>query len=97
MTHATARSRPRLSIGQIVATGIATVAMIFVGWIFLVSGLIMPGWAVAVLLLVWAGLVWVGFRLARSGSYLVVAVPVVAAGIWLLSAWLGDVLLGWTA
>ena len=71
--------------------------MIFVGWIFTVSGLFMPLWAVVGLLGVWALLVWLGFRYARAGSYLVLAVPVMAAALWLLTAWLGDVVLGWTA
>lgn len=97
MTHSMVRTTPRRTAGQLVAAGVATVAMIFAGWIFTVSGLIMPLWAVAGLLVVWALLVWVGFRLARSGSYLVLAVPVVAAAVWLITAWLGDVLLGWTA
>jgi hypothetical protein len=75
----------------------AALAMLFVGFVFLTSSLVMPVRAVLVLLALWAVLAWYGFRLARRRSYLVLAVPVVATAIWVLALWLGDTLLGWTA
>lgn len=97
MTQPVVDAPARRSGGQIAAMVVAALAMIVVGWVFLVSGLVMPGWAVAALLVIWAGLVVVGVRLARSGSYAVLAIPIVAAAIWLLALWLGDVFLDWTA
>lgn len=90
-------NRPRRNAFQVLAAVVAALAMLFIGWVFLASGLIMPGWAVTGLLVLWAVLVWQGVRLARAGSYRVLALPLVAAAVWLLTAWVGGALLGWTA
>jgi hypothetical protein len=66
------------------------------GALILVSGLIMPLWAVGVLATLWvvaliAAIRWRG-RPAR-----VFAVPVVMLAVWLGVAWAGDRFLDWTA
>jgi len=64
---------------------------------FAASGLVAPGWAVAGLLVVWAGLSVVLWRLARRRSAWAIGIPVLDALIWLAVVSLGDALLGWTA
>jgi hypothetical protein len=92
MAHTRGRN-PRL----IAAAVVAGVAMLFMGWLVLVSGLGMPTWAVIALAAIWVVLVMVGVRYVRNGSYLVLAVPLVAFGVWLLAGWAGDLFLNWTA
>lgn len=61
------------------------------------SGLVAPGWAVAVLLAVWAVLLFVALRLRRARPALVPLVPLAAALIWVCAVAAGDAFLGWTA
>ncbi len=65
--------------------------------LYLASGLVAPIWAILVLWLIWLGLAWYGLRLARAGSYRVLAVPVLAAAIWYLVLAVGEQALGWQA
>jgi len=66
------------------------------GLVVLVSGLIMPIWAVLAL-----GAVWIiGFVVVirwRAKPSVVLLVPVVMFAIWAFTAWLGDRFLDWTA
>ncbi|MDQ4038310.1 MAG: hypothetical protein M3313_08175 [Actinomycetota bacterium] len=82
---------------RIAAAVVAAVGMLGVGVFYLASGLVAPAWAIIVLWIVWLALAVYGVRLARAGSYLVLAVPVVAAVIWYLSLTLGEQVLGWQA
>ena len=62
----------------------------------LVSGLIMPLWAILALGAVWAvGLVVMIRR--RSSPLAVWAVPVLTLGLWALVGWAGERYLDWTA
>ncbi|HJP64789.1 MAG TPA: hypothetical protein VKA30_00635 [Actinomycetota bacterium] len=66
------------------------------GALILVSGLIMPLWAVAALAALWilavvAAILWRG----RPGS--VLAIPFALFAVWLAAAWAGDRFLDWTA
>jgi len=97
MTTPPVETGPRRGAGPVIASVVAALAMIFIGWIYSVSGLFMPAWAVVGLLLVWVALVWFGVQLARLRSYVVLTVPAFAGGLWFLVAWLGETLLGWTA
>lgn len=67
-----------------------------VGLLVLVSGLIMPIWAVLALGAVWLVAVAVAIRW-RSRPSIVLSVPFAMLGIWLATAWLGDRFLDWTA
>lgn len=82
---------------RIAAAVVAGIAMLVVGFFYLASGLVAPGWALILLWIVWLGLAWYGVMLARAGSYLVLAIPVVAAVIWYGALTLGEQVLGWQA
>ncbi len=72
------------------------VAQLGVGFVVMVSGLIMPLWAVLALAAVWAvGLVVMIRR--RSSPLAVWAVPVLTLGLWALVGWAGERYLDWTA
>lgn len=82
---------------RIGAAVLAAIGMLAVGVFYLASGLVAPIWAIVVLWLIWLGLAWYGLRLARAGSYLVLAVPIVAGAIWYLVLTVGEQALGWQA
>ena len=75
---------------------VAAVAHLVVGYFYLASGLLVPGYALFPLWIWWAVLAWLLVRLARRRSWWTPAVPVVALGTWLLVLTLGEQLLGWT-
>lgn len=87
----------RRELGRTVAAGVAAIAMLVVGIVYVTSGLVMPGWAVAGMLVIWLLLLWYGVRLLHARSYEVLLIPLVAAGLWLLVLWLGGTFLDWTA
>ena len=61
------------------------------------SGLLVPGWAVALLLLIWLALLATAIRLLRIRRPLYVAtVPIVAWLIWFGTLTAGEAWLGWT-
>jgi hypothetical protein len=80
-----------------VAAGVAGVAHLVVGYVYLISGLAVPFYALLPLWAWWLFLVVTLVRLAIRGSWWVVAVPVVAAVTWILVVLGGGELLGWTA
>ncbi len=88
------RDNPRL---RIAAAAVAAAGMLAVGVLYLASGLVAPAPAIVVLWIVWLVLAWFGVRLGRTGSYFVLAVPVVAAAIWFLVLTVGEQVLGWQA
>lgn len=81
----------------VVAAVVAALAHLVVGYFYLVSGLVAPLWAVLLLLVWWGVLTYVGVRLVKRRSYLVLLVPVVAAATWFVVLWFGGQVLGWTA
>ena len=107
--HATERSCHARPVGQGGSTdtgtrsfagdAIVTIGFILelaVGILILVSGLIMPIWAVIALGVVWlVGLV-IAIRWRRKPA-VVLAVPLAMIAIWAATAWAGDALLDWTA
>jgi len=82
---------------RIAAAVVAAVGMLEVGVFYLAAGLVAPAWAIVVLWIVWLALAAYGLRLARAGSYLVLAVPVLAGVIWYLALTTGERVLGWQA
>ena len=76
---------------------LAAIAHGFVGFVYLVSGLAVPGWAVVLLLLWWGVLAWWFVRLVARRSWWTPAVPVVGALTWVVVVTAGEQLLGWTA
>lgn len=81
----------------VVAAVVAAITQLITGYLYLVSGLIAPGWAVIGLLAVWLALTVIGVRLALRKSYRVLLTPVIAVVVWVVTMWAGGALLGWTA
>lgn len=64
---------------------------------YLSSGLLAPGWAIAVLLIVWLALLAAAIQLLRSRRPLwVLPIPLVAGLIWFGAISAGERWLGWT-
>jgi hypothetical protein len=63
---------------------------------YLASGLLAPGWAVAMLLAVWVALLVAAIVLLRRRPLAVPLVPLVGLLIWLLVISAGEAWLGWT-
>ncbi|TCJ21522.1 hypothetical protein [Nocardioides jejuensis] len=61
------------------------------------SGLLVPGWAVAVLLAIWAVLLLLGFRWWTPHPSRVVVLPVVSVVLWFGLVNLGAALFHWSA
>jgi hypothetical protein len=87
----------RPNAGTWVLAGLSGVAHLVVGVFYLSSGLVAPGWAIAVLLVWWVLLAVQLSRLALRGSWWTPAVPVVAFATWWLALTLGERFLDWTA
>lgn len=87
----------RKSVADTVARWLGLILFLPVGWLYLVSGLVAPFWAVIVLWVIWLALLAGLIKVWRSRPWLVLAVPLVAFLIWAGILWLGDQFLGWTA
>ena len=85
------------SVLPTVAAAAAAVAHLAVGYVYLVSGLVAPFWAVLALLAWWCVLAVAGVLLWRRRRYLVLIVPAVALVTWIALLWFGGEVLGWTA
>jgi hypothetical protein len=85
------------SAGTWVVAGLSAAAHLVVGVFYVSSGLVAPGWAVAVLLVWWVLLAVQLSRLALHGSWWTPAVPVVGFASWYVVLTVGERLLGWTA
>jgi hypothetical protein len=82
--------------GEVIAIVFGVLLHLVVGFFYLVSGLVAPLWALAVLWVIWLALAYLMWRW-RTKPFVVLAIPFVAAAIWWGVITLGDVLLGWTA
>jgi hypothetical protein len=89
------RSWDRMSGGGKLAVVAGFALHAAMGVVVLVSGLIMPIWAVGVLAVVWLAALAVAIRW-RGRPPLVLLVPFAMLAIWGLTAWLGDTFLDWT-
>ena len=79
------------------ALALAAIAQLYVGFLYLISGLAVPGYALIPLWLWWALLTALMIRWALQRLSWAVAVPVVALATWWIVLLLGDQFLGWTA
>jgi len=80
----------------VVVTVVGFILCFAAGLPILVGGLIMPGYAVGLLGLIWlAGFIFAIRWRDRRGLFLVF--PFITVAIWFAVAWLGDTFLGWTA
>lgn len=66
------------------------------GYLYVLSGLVAPPYAVIGLLVVWVLLLWWLFRI-RHQRWKTLVVPAAAVVIWFTVLMLGDFFLGWTA
>jgi small-conductance mechanosensitive channel len=80
----------------LVVAVLAAVAQLVIGYFYLASGLMAPGWAVAGLLVAWLLLTALAVRLAIHRSWWMAAVPVATAALWFAVMSAGDAWLGWT-
>jgi hypothetical protein len=76
---------------------VSAVAHLVVGFVFLVSGLVVPWYVVPGLVAWWVVLAVVGVRVARRRSRWVAAVPLVAAASWGIVLMVGEAAFDWTA
>jgi hypothetical protein len=84
------------SVAKDVVVAVGFILELGLGVLVLVSGLIMPVWAVIALGVVWVlGLV-AAVRWRRKPA-VVIAVPLAMIAIWAATAWAGETLLDWTA
>ncbi len=79
------------------ARWIGLVLFVGVGWLYLVSGLVAPMWAVGVLWVVWLTVLVILIKVWSSRPWLVLAAPAFAYLIWAGALLAGEVFLGWTA
>ena len=76
---------------------LALTAMLVLAPFFLASGLMAPGWAVVLLVVIWLALFVVGCVWIRRRPLWVIPLPFVAAAIWFGGMSAGEAWLGWTA
>jgi len=84
------------SVARDIVVVIGFILELGLGILVLVSGLIMPIWAVVALGVLWIVGLIVAIRWRRNAA-VVLAVPLAMIGIWVATAWAGDALLDWTA
>ena len=80
-----------------VLAAVALAAMVALAPFYFAAGLIAPGWAVAVFILIWVALFVLGCLWIRRKPLWVIPLPVVAAAVWYGGMSAGGAWLGWTA
>jgi hypothetical protein len=94
-TAADPRSGP--SVPALIAGWIGLLALLPVGFFYLSSGLVAPLWAMIVLWIIWFALFGLGVYLLSRKPAWILALPVLAFGIWFGALSAGEAWLGWTA
>lgn len=84
-------------ITETLARWLGLILFLPVSWLYLVSGLVAPFWAVLVLWATWLVILAGIIKAWRTRPWLVLAAPLVAFLIWAGVLWFGDQFLGWTA
>ena len=85
------------SAGLIAAAVLAGLAHLVVGYFYLAGGLVIPGAVLYPLWILWVLLAVVLVWLAVRGSWWTIAIPLVAAAIFVLAVVVGEQVFGWTA
>jgi hypothetical protein len=85
------------STGPLLVAGLAGLAHIVVGYFYLAGGLVVPGYALIPLWVLWLVLAVVLVQLAIRRSWWTPAVPVTAAAVLVLVLVLGEQVFGWQA
>ena len=81
--------------GPLVLAGLAGLVHLVVGYFYLVGGLVIPGYVLIPLWILWLVLAAWLLRLAVARSWWTPAVPVLAAAVLVLVLVLGDQVFGW--
>jgi len=89
-------ARDRRTVARYVLGGLALVAMLALAPFFVASGLMAPGWAVVVFIVIWLALFVQGCLWIRRKPLRVIPLPFAAAAIWLGGMSAGGAWLGWT-
>jgi len=85
------------STGPLLVAVLAGLAHLVVGYFYLAGGLVIPGYALIPLWVLWLVLAAVLVRLAVRRSWWTPAVPVAAAAVLVLVIVLGEQVFGWQA
>ena len=91
------REASRPGAARWVLPGLGLLLLLLIFPVFLASALLAPGWAVAALLAVWQAHVAVGVRWFWRHPVRVLTLPFVASALWLVTMYVGDLFLGWSA
>jgi hypothetical protein len=83
--------------GQIVVAVLAALVHQVVGWFYLAGGLVIPGAVLIPLWIFWLLLAGALVVLAVRGSWWTLAIPIVAAVVFVLALVVGDQVFGWQA
>ena len=89
-------ARDARTVVRYVLGGLALAAMLVLAPFFIASGLMAPGWAVIVFVVIWLVLFALGCLWIRRKPLWVIPLPFVAAAIWLGGMSAGGAWLGWT-
>ena len=84
-------------VAPLALAAVAAVAHTLVGGLYLVSGLVVPPYALILLLVWWVVLARFLWHLVRNRSWWTPVVPLAAAATWLAVLTAGGQILGWTA
>ena len=76
---------------------VSAMAHLVPGFFMVVSGLVAPLWAVALMVVVWFVLTGLLVAMVIRRSWWTPVVPVVAVAFWVAVLTLGERMLGWTA
>ncbi len=91
------RTSRRPTVLAYVLGGIALAGLLALGVPYLASGLLAPGWAVAVFCGLWVVMVVLGVVWIRRHPWRVVVLPIVALAVLYGGLTAGEAFLGWTA
>jgi hypothetical protein len=80
-----------------VLAAVALAIMVVLAPFYFASGLMAPGWAVGVFVVIWIALFALGCLWIRRKPLWVIPLPFVAAATWLGGMSAGGAWLGWTA
>jgi hypothetical protein len=85
------------STGPLVVAVLSGIALLGVGYFYLAGGLVIPGYVLIPLWILWLVLAGLLVRLALARSWWTPAVPITAAAVFVLVLVVGEQVLGWQA
>jgi hypothetical protein len=96
MTNTEQTANEQRAPGGLIVDILGFALYLVAGYLVLVSGLVMPLWAVLLLALVWVTGLFLAIRWRKQRNRFL-ALPFIIFAIWLATAYLGGTFLGWTA